>query len=151
MSLQLDYNLDAYERTDDYSGNVLLKVYDMEKGMVLDVLMTPCTLEALRTSIEHLVSEHGAMDAAGNITDLHDYEFIHAKLQAKLDGATAKKAAEKAMYEKERELEVAKRVYEMMMGADFERWYENEFMDHVEGEAGCQDKDEILDDIVKML
>ena len=43
------------------------------------------------------------------------------------------------------------KVLEMLMGAKFERWYENDFMDYVEGEADAKCKEEILADLEKML
>lgn len=43
------------------------------------------------------------------------------------------------------------KIYQMLMGAQFENWYENEFMDHVEGEEGAKSKEEILEDIKRML
>ena len=43
------------------------------------------------------------------------------------------------------------KIYQMLMGASFETWYENEFMDHVEGEEGAKSKEEIIEDIKRML
>ena len=37
------------------------------------------------------------------------------------------------------------KVFEMLMSAKFERWYENEFMDFVEGEKGAPSKERILE------
>ena len=42
-------------------------------------------------------------------------------------------------------------VYQMLMGASFEKWYEDEFVDHTVGEEGAKSKKEILEDIKRML
>lgn len=42
-------------------------------------------------------------------------------------------------------------VYQMLMGAAFEKWFEKTFMDHVEGEEGAKSKEEILQDLDRML
>ncbi len=45
----------------------------------------------------------------------------------------------------------AKKIYEMLMGSKFEHWYNEDFMDHVEGEEGAKSKEEIIKDLEEML
>jgi hypothetical protein len=47
--------------------------------------------------------------------------------------------------------EQIEKVLEMLMSAKFERWYENEFMDFVEGVELPPSKKEILQDLENML
>ena len=49
------------------------------------------------------------------------------------------------------ERKMEEKILELLMGAKFERWYENDFMDYVEGEANSKCKEEILADLEKML
>ena len=46
---------------------------------------------------------------------------------------------------------VEEKILDMLMGAQFDRWYNNQFMDFVEGEEGAQSREEILECIKKML
>ena len=43
------------------------------------------------------------------------------------------------------------KVFEMLMSAKFAYWYENEFLDFVEGEENALSKEQILADIKQML
>ena len=52
---------------------------------------------------------------------------------------------------KEKFEEVAEPILEMLSGAEFEKWYETDFMDYVEGEENAKTKREILYDIARMV
>ncbi len=42
-------------------------------------------------------------------------------------------------------------LFQMMMGSEFEVWYENDFEDHVGGEEGSKSEKEIKKDLEQML
>jgi hypothetical protein len=148
-NLHLQYKLDYPDGSERPTGNVILIVIDLNNNNnVEDVLTTPCTLEGLRASMQHLYSEHGDIFVSANDTALFDYEFVHAELDAKLTEELAQAAAEDAKYEKERNMKTAKKVLDMLSTQSFDDFYRGPHMDFIEGEPNALSEEEILEMIV---
>lgn len=52
---------------------------------------------------------------------------------------------------KEKEMTIEEKIYAMLMDQTFMEWYDNDFNDHIEGDAEAKSKKELLEDIKKLL
>lgn len=148
-NLQLEYVLDSCDRTCNITGNVMLKLCNTETGQVIDVSVVPCTLPALRIAIEQLAEEHGDVHILTDHSSIHCYEHIHAVMQKEIDAIRALEAETKAKWEAEEKTKLAEHLLDVLSTQSFESFYNDTYMDYIEGEEGCKTKEEMLAIIVR--
>jgi hypothetical protein len=104
---------------------------------------TDASYQWLLTNAEEM-GEEGVVDEVNFCRDLVK--------EGDMDVSTEDSIAEAVNYGPDADHKVTvKQVYQMLMGASFEKWYERAFMDHVEGEEGAKDEAAIITDLKGLL
>jgi len=69
----------------------------------------------------------------------------------KIKETTNKYLTEKLKARSSKSNKIEDKVYDMLSGADFERWYPKDYIDHIEGAPKAKSRDDIISDIKTML